>query len=280
MSNSLLKKGAKSIPYVAIGDTYAYTSTIPVKKTAIKRGTIAVLAQSIKKGYLVREKDGKLFAASKWMKADKVKWMTSTNRSLNLSKYIGAKATPNFTYSELVGGFKNNPMRYCRRTIQLVQVCREYFGKGIYINSTYRNVTQNKAVGGIPNSRHLYPIPGTGGAIDFSTTKDAKLYSYANAYLLSRIKKVFNIPKMYIEVGYASFTHIDTGDNGRGIQNAGGKLINGYSDADFYNALCKLSADGKKIANMVKAITKTQLTALLNLSNYEMVKNRKKTFGK
>lgn len=61
--------------------------------------------------------------------------------------------------------------------IDLLDRAREYFGQPILITSGLRCVTQNKIVGGIPNSKHMY-----GKAADCSlnsrSSNDPKLYAW------------------------------------------------------------------------------------------------------
>jgi len=42
-----------------------------------------------------------------------------------------------------------------RHLIKQLDVLREYLGKPIRINSGYRSVSHNKAIGGVPNSQHI-----------------------------------------------------------------------------------------------------------------------------
>lgn len=59
---------------------------------------------------------------------------------------------------------------------KVFQTCRDYFNKPLKVNSGYRNLSVNKAVGGSPSSQHL-----TGQALDldFGNKADNKaLFEY------------------------------------------------------------------------------------------------------
>jgi hypothetical protein len=53
---------------------------------------------------------------------------------------------------------------------------REWYGKPIYVNSGYRNLILNRAVGGVSNSQH---VKGEAADIDVHNTEEnQKLYDY------------------------------------------------------------------------------------------------------
>src|SRR5437764_10687530 len=82
--------------------------------------------------------------------------------------------TPHFTVEELVRGdtatrlcIDQSPsvdvMRNLRTTAQELEIVRTLLGHPIHVNSGYRSLKLNTAVGGAPNSAHL-----TGRAVDFT----------------------------------------------------------------------------------------------------------------
>ncbi len=73
------------------------------------------------------------------------------------------KITKNFTLSELTKtntGITNSPDR--QQVVALIQLCgkvlqpaRELYGNAIHVNSGFRSLAVNQAVGGARNSQHL-----------------------------------------------------------------------------------------------------------------------------
>lgn len=74
----------------------------------------------------------------------------------------------NFTLEELIRsdtakklGISNEPNDYCKENLRtlcekVLQPARDEYGKPIRISSGYRSERLNRAVGGVPNSFHLY----------------------------------------------------------------------------------------------------------------------------
>ncbi|HBL74251.1 MAG: hypothetical protein A2W90_18025 [Bacteroidetes bacterium GWF2_42_66] len=89
------------------------------------------------------------------------------------------KLTENFTLEELTvtsTGLKNVPgtneiVALQRLTLNVLQPVREMFGNPIRINSGYRSVSVNKAVGGSETSSHC-----KGEAADLSCDDNAELF--------------------------------------------------------------------------------------------------------
>lgn len=73
------------------------------------------------------------------------------------------KITANFTLEELSNtscGLKNTPgteqiINLCFGANNILQPLRNYLGKPITVNSGFRSVEVNKAVGGVSNSQHI-----------------------------------------------------------------------------------------------------------------------------
>lgn len=116
-----------------------------------------------------------------------------------------------FKASEILNG-KDVPGSLLQNIIPTVMVLdelREYYGKPIYINSTYRSPEYNKAVGGKPNSLHVQF-----NAIDFTIADKADLedlYKRLNMWDYSYNFKF--LPKYgSMGIGFYSnrFIHLDT----------------------------------------------------------------------
>ena len=94
------------------------------------------------------------------------------------------KITNNFTLSELTKTstwLQNKPNRQQVATLialcgKVLQPARDLYGEAIHVNSGFRSMAVNKAVGGVPNSQHTL-----GEAADITT------------YSLKGNKKLFEI---------------------------------------------------------------------------------------
>ena len=107
-----------------------------------------------------------------------------------------------FLYSETAGslGIENVPgFEQVRNLDNLVKYllnpCRQYIGRSIYINSGYRSITLNAVIGGAPSSQHLM-----GKAADITT-----LYNKADVDLFK-----FIVDKMDFDqcIRYKTFIHV------------------------------------------------------------------------
>ena len=107
-----------------------------------------------------------------------------------------------FLYSETAGslGIENVPdFEQVRNLDNLVKYllnpCRQYIGRSIYINSGYRSITLNAVVGGVSTSQHL-----EGKAADITT-----LYNKADVDLFK-----FIVDKMDFDqcIRYKTFIHV------------------------------------------------------------------------
>jgi len=188
------------------------------------------------------------------------------NRVVNLKEYGPLNITKNFKINELKGGFTSytatqlKAFRFNLRILQYVQLCREFFGVGININCSWRTPSQNAQVGGISNSAHLYNDK-YGGAIDFSAVINPNMYKYAFVYLLRTMKEKLGIKYMYLEVGRDGFSHCDDRDNGLGVQQSNGKLINGYTLKQIGQSLMHMGGMTWKI--QIDNLTKKELRSML-----------------
>ena len=107
-----------------------------------------------------------------------------------------------FLYSKTAGslGIENIPdFEQVRNLDNLVKYilnpCRQYIGRSIYINSGYRSITLNAVVGGAPTSQHL-----AGKAADITT-----LYNKADVNLFNFIVDKIDFDQC---IRYKNFIHI------------------------------------------------------------------------
>jgi len=203
------------------------------------------------------------------------------NRTIDLKTYGDYNVTKNIKFKELKGGFSSysisqlKAFRFNLRTLQYVQLCRSFFGMAIAISGSWRTKEQNSQVGGIANSAHLYNNK-YGGAIDFYSVLKPNLYKWAFVYLLRRIKEVVGIKYMYLEVGRDGFSHCDDRDNGLGVQQSNGKLINGYTLKQIGQELTH--AGGASLKLKVDNLTKKEMRTMLdnvrkeNVNYYKLYK--------
>jgi len=79
---------------------------------------------------------------------------------------------------------------------KLLNVINAHFGKGVYVNSGYRDPKYNARVGGVPNSQHLY---GKAADIHVPGIKPSVVQSYARSLHAGGVGS------------YSTFTHVDVG---------------------------------------------------------------------
>ena len=103
---------------------------------------------------------------------------------------------PNFKVNEFACTDGSDPVFIAPELVKVLQKIRNHFGKPVTINSGYRTVTKNKAVGGATYSQHLY---GTAADITVKGVAPAKVAAYAETLLVG---------KGGIGI-YDSFVHID-----------------------------------------------------------------------
>ena len=106
------------------------------------------------------------------------------------------KLSANFKVSEFACSDGSDVVFISPELVEVLQKIRDHFGKPITINSGYRTVTKNKAVGGATYSQHQY---GTAADITIKGVSPKIVAAYAETLLLN---------KGGIGI-YSTFTHID-----------------------------------------------------------------------
>ena len=105
--------------------------------------------------------------------------------------------------------------------VKLLQEIRDYFGRGITINSAYRNSSYNKKIGGASASQH---VKGTAADIVVEGLTPKIVASYCDK---------FN-PKGGVGF-YSTFVHVDTrGSKSRWLGSAPNKGISGFNLGNIY----------------------------------------------
>lgn len=102
----------------------------------------------------------------------------------------------NFKVREFACSDGSDPIFIAPKLVEVLQKIRTHFGKPVTINSAYRTVGKNKAVGGATYSQHLY---GTAADITVSGVTPKQVAAYAEKLL----------PKTGGIGIYSAFTHID-----------------------------------------------------------------------
>lgn len=138
--------------------------------------------------------------------------MTTVQDIVYLTEIFNRAKIKHFTPKEILNGrdVPDDLLDNIIPTVKVLDVLREWYGKPIYINSTYRDKDYNKAVGGKPKSLHL-----EFNAIDFSIKNHndlQKLYDKLNEW--DGTDNLFEmLPKKRGNFGiglYPTFIHLDT----------------------------------------------------------------------
>ncbi|MBK8609090.1 MAG: hypothetical protein IPL84_03885 [Chitinophagaceae bacterium] len=97
-------------------------------------------------------------------------------------------------------------------TLKVLEALREWYGKPIFLNCTYRSIAHNARVGGSRNSLHLLF-----NAIDFTVSVKSDLMQMYEQLIKYDSKKTFEfLEAKSMGIGrYPTFLHLDT----RGIFN-------------------------------------------------------------
>ena len=106
------------------------------------------------------------------------------------------KLSTNFTVKEFACSDGSDVVFVSPELVEILQKIRTHFGKAVTINSGYRTVTKNKAVGGATYSQHLY---GMAADIVVKGVSPKIVAIYAETLL----------PKKGGIGIYGTFTHID-----------------------------------------------------------------------
>lgn len=109
----------------------------------------------------------------------------------------GSKAlSTNFKVREFACSDGSDPVFVSDKLVEVLQKIRERFGKPVNVNSGYRTVSKNKAVGGATYSQHLY---GTAADISIAGVSPKDVAAYAETLL----------PGTGGIGIYKTFTHVD-----------------------------------------------------------------------
>lgn len=108
----------------------------------------------------------------------------------------GKKLSANFKVEEFACSDGSDPIFIAPKLVTILQKIRNHFGKPVIINSAYRTVGKNNAVGGVARSQHLY---GTAADIHIVGVSPKEVAKYAETLLP-------NTGGIGI---YSTFTHID-----------------------------------------------------------------------
>lgn len=131
--------------------------------------------------------------------------MRCTNRVIDMAVTIHAyskakdgsrKLSANFTVKEFACSDGTDPVFVAPELVAVLQKIREHFKKPVIINSGYRTVSKNKAVGGAAYSQHLY---GTAADITVKGVTPKEVAAYAETLMPQ---------KGGIGI-YSTFTHVD-----------------------------------------------------------------------
>ena len=106
------------------------------------------------------------------------------------------KLSANFKVNEFACNDGSDPIFISSDLVKVLQKIRTHFGKPVVINSAYRTVTKNKAVGGATYSQHLY---GMAADIHIDGVTPKQIAAYAETLL----------PDSGGIGIYSTFTHID-----------------------------------------------------------------------
>lgn len=106
------------------------------------------------------------------------------------------KLSANFKVNEFACNDGSDPVFISPELVKILQEIRNHFKAPITINSGFRTVTKNKAVGGATNSQHLY---GMAADITVDGVAPSKVYAYADSLM----------PYTGGVGLYSTFTHVD-----------------------------------------------------------------------
>ena len=122
--------------------------------------------------------------------------MAVTIYAYSKTKDGGKKLSANFKVEEFACSDGSDPIFIAPKLVTILQKIRNHFGKPVIINSAYRTVSKNKAVGGVTRSQHLY---GTAADIHIVGITPKEIAKYAETLL----------PTSGGIGIYSTFTHID-----------------------------------------------------------------------
>ena len=122
--------------------------------------------------------------------------MAVTIYAYSKAKDGNKKLSTNFKVREFACSDGSDPIFVAPKLVEILQKIRTHFGKPVTINSAYRTVDKNKAVGGATYSQHLY---GTAADITVSGVTPKQVAAYAEKLM----------PKTGGIGIYNTFTHID-----------------------------------------------------------------------
>ena len=106
------------------------------------------------------------------------------------------KVSDHFKVKEFACSDGSDPVFIAPALVDVLEKIRNHFGKPVHINSGYRTVTKNKAVGGATYSQHLF---GTAADIHIDGVTPKQIAAYAETLL-----------KNTGGIGiYSSFCHVD-----------------------------------------------------------------------
>lgn len=120
---------------------------------------------------------------------------------INVKCYSRAKdglkqVSSHFKVREFACSDGSDPVFIAPALVDVLEKIRAHFGKPVHINSGFRSVTKNKAVGGAQFSQHLF---GTAADIHIDGVTPKQIAAYAETLLTGTGG-----------IGiYKSFTHID-----------------------------------------------------------------------
>ena len=103
---------------------------------------------------------------------------------------------PNFLVREFACSDGSDPVFISHELVEVLQKIRDHFKKPVTINSAYRTVGKNKAVGGAAYSQHLY---GLAADISIKGVAPKDVYAFAETLL----------PNTGGIGLYSTFTHVD-----------------------------------------------------------------------
>eukprot|EP01084_Bolivina_argentea_P096703 173839_1 len=110
----------------------------------------------------------------------------------------------NFALSEFKCKDGSRYLRLSPKLIQCLQIARDALGTPLTINSGYRTVSHNTAVGGVTTSRHM-----SGTAADVNKPSSVTMMTFADTLICS-CRSLFQANGYDIGLGlYGTFIHVD-----------------------------------------------------------------------
>ena len=106
--------------------------------------------------------------------------MAVTINAYSKTRDGGKKLSTNFKVEEFACSDGSDPIFIAPKLVTILQKIRNHFGKPVIINSAYRTVGKNKAVGGVTRSKHLY---GTAADIHIVGVTPKEISKYAETLL-------------------------------------------------------------------------------------------------